>query len=561
MPETAPQLHQDDLPLQRLWRWETERAGEIYLTQPLGGGAVRDFTWADAVEQARRMATHLQSFGWEPGTRVAILSKNCAWWLLADYAIWMAGYVSVPIYPTLTAASVRQILEHSEAQACFIGKLDAWDVMAPGIPEQVLHIALPLAPAIDCPQWEDIVARTLPMQGRPVRGAGDLATIIYTSGTTGMPKGVMHTFGSIAISIKTIGDYFRCTAQDRVISYLPLAHVAERVLVEAMSLRYGCHVFFSESLETFAVDLQRARPTVFGSVPRLWTKFQQGVFAKKPKEQLERLFRIPLFGRLVKRQILKQLGMDAVRFACTGAAPLPPDIVRWFRGLGLEMLEIYGMTENFALAHCARVGSSSPGTVGYAWPGVEAKFSDIGEILVKTPGAMLGYYKDEEKTREAFTEDGFLRTGDVGELDSEGRLRITGRAKEQFKTSKGKYVAPAPIENRLGTHPKVEACCVTGVAFPQPFALLMLSQAEWERCREAPARAELTQSLREHLESVNAQLDPHEQMDFVAVVPEQWTVDNGFITPTFKVKRPVIEKHYGEHFERWASHKQAVIWQ
>jgi long-chain acyl-CoA synthetase len=183
------------------------------------------------------------------------------------------------------------------------------------------------------------------------------------------------------------------------------------------------------------------------------------------------------------------------------------------------------------------------------------------EVQMRSPMNMMGYYRNDEGTRACFTADGFFRTGDKGELAPDGQLKIVGRIKEQFKTSKGKYVAPAPIENRLGTHPKVEACCVTGVAFPQPFALLMLSQAEWERCREAPARAELTQSLREHLESVNAQLDPHEQMDFVAVVPEQWTVDNGFITPTFKVKRPVIEKHYGEHFERWASHKQAVIWQ
>lgn len=561
MSEPAPQLLQDDLLLQRIWRWETERATDIYLTQPMGGGVLRDFTWADAIGQARRMAAHLQSHGWEPGTRVAILSKNCAWWLLADYAIWMAGYVSVPIYPTLTAASVRQILEHSGAKACFIGKLDAWDSMAPGIPPQTLRIALPLAPAMDCAQWEGIVAATAPLPGQPVRPAGDLASIIYTSGTTGTPKGVMHTFGSIAISIKVIGSYFGANAQDRVISYLPLSHVAERVLVEAMSVRSGCRVYFSESLETFAADLQRARPTLFGSVPRLWTKFQQGVLARKPKEQLDRLFRIPLLGRMAKKKILRQLGMDAIRYACTGAAPLPPDIVSWFRGLGLELLEIYGMTENFALSHCSRVGSTSPGTVGTPWPGVEAKFSDIGEVLVKSPGAMLGYYKDEEKTREAFTEDGFLRTGDVGELDSAGRLRITGRAKEQFKTSKGKYVAPAPIENKLGTHPKVEACCVTGVAFPQPFALLMLSAAEWERCRDAQAREDLTRSLREHLKSVNAQLDPHEQMDFVAVVPEQWTVDNGFITPTFKVKRPVIEKHYSAHFEGWAGRRQAVVWE
>jgi long-chain acyl-CoA synthetase len=246
---------------------------------------------------------------------------------------------------------------------------------------------------------------------------------------------------------------------------------------------------------------------------------------------------------------------------CTGAAPLPPDTVRWFRELGLEMLEIFGMTENFALSHCSVQGDRDCGHVGVPWPGVESKFSDIGEILVKGPGNMLGYYKDPERTAETLTADGWLHTGDVGELDAQGRLRITGRAKEQFKTSKGKYVAPAPIENRLTTHPKVEACCVTGVAFPQPFAVLMLNLAEWERCKEPQARAELTASLAEHLDRINAQLDPHEQMDFVVVVPEQWTVDNGFITPTFKVKRPAIEKHYGEHFESWAGLRQPVIWQ
>jgi long-chain acyl-CoA synthetase len=561
MQEPVPQLVEDDLPLHRIWRWEQQRAGEIYLTQPMGGGAVRDLTWAEAIGEARRMAAHLQSFGWEPGARVAILSKNCAWWLLADYAIWMAGYVSVPIYPSLTAESVRQILEHSEARACFVGKLDDWPAMQPGVPTAVQCIGLPLAPPNAYTQWDDIVARTAPLSGQPLRPADELATIIYTSGTTGMPKGVMHTFGSIAIAVKTMGDYFGCHSEDRVISYLPLAHVAERVLVEAMSLRCGCRVFFSESLETFAQDLQRARPTLFGSVPRLWTKFQQAVFARKPKAELDRLFRIPLLGRIAKRKILRQLGLDAVRFACTGAAPLPPDIVSWYRGLGLEMLEIYGMTENFALSHCSRVGHTSPGTVGYPWPGVESKFSETGEILVKTPGAMRGYYKEPEKTAEVFTADGYLRTGDVGELGTAGRLRITGRAKEQFKTSKGKYVAPAPIENKLGTHPKVEACCVTGVSFPQPFALLMLPQGEWERCRDAQARAALTESLRAHLEAVNAQLDPHEQMDFVAVVPEQWTVDNGFITPTFKVKRPVIEKHYGTRFESWARSGQPVVWQ
>lgn len=557
-----PQIAAEDLPLLRLQHWERTRPEALYLSQPVGGGALRQFSWGETADQARRMAAHLRSFGWEPGTRIAIMSKNCAWWLLADYAIWLAGHVSVPIYPTLTAHSVRQILEHSEARACFIGKLDAWETMREGIPEGLWRIVMPLAPAgAEGARWDELAAATAPLQEVPARDADELASIIYTSGTTGTPKGVMHSFRTMTISAKVIGDAFAYGTGDRLISYLPLAHVAERLLVESMSLRYGCQVHFSESLETFAQDMQRARPTVFGSVPRIWTKFQQGVLAKIPRAMLDPLLQDPQQGPLLKRQILQQLGLDAVRVCCTGAAPLPPDTVRWFRSLGLEMLEIYGMTENFALSHCSRPGDRDCGHVGLPWPGVEARFSDIGEILVKTPGAMLGYFKDPERTREAFTADGYLHTGDVGELDAQGRLRITGRAKEQFKTSKGKYVAPAPIENKLTTHPKVEACCVTGVAFPQPFAVLMLNLLEWERCREALAREELSRSLAEHLERINAELDPHEQVDFVVVVPEQWTVDNGFITPTFKVKRPAIEKHYGENFERWAQSGQLVIWQ
>ncbi|MDR3416163.1 MAG: AMP-binding protein [Nevskia sp.] len=561
MSEPALQLSDQDLPLQRIWRWEQERGAETYLTQPLGGGALRNLSWAEAVGEARRMAAHLRSFGWEPGARVAIISKNCAWWLLADYAIWMAGCVSVPVYPTLTAHSVRQILEHSEARACFVGRLDAWDTMRPGIPDHVHRVRLPLAPDDAGSDWDAIVAATAPLQDRPVRDADDLATIIYTSGTTGMPKGVMHSFRNIAVSIKTIAAEFRHAPEDRLLSHLPLAHVGERLLVETTSYFSGCRVFFSEGLETFAQDMRRARPTLFGSVPRLWTKFQQGLYAKLPKEQLDALLQDPQERPAVARQVLTQLGLDAVRVAVTGAAPLPPDIVQWYRDLGLELLEIYGMTENFALSHCSRVGRNRVGYVGHAWPGVDTRLDDNGEILVKTPAAMLGYYKEPELTRQAFTADGYLRTGDVGELDEDGRLRITGRAKEQFKTSKGKYVAPAPIENKLGAHPKVEACCVAGASFPQPFALLMLAPGEWERCRDEQARAALMQSLQAHLEAVNELLDPHEQMDFVAVIPEQWTIDNGFITPTFKVKRAAIESHYGSLFAAWARSRETVVWQ
>ncbi len=551
----------EHLPLARIFHWERTRPHHAYLTQPMGNGVVRDYTWGHAVGEARRIAAYLKAQGWPQGSTVAILGKNSAHWIMADYAIWMAGYVSVPIYPTLTTESVRQILEHSEAKACFIGKLDGFEQMRPGIPANVLCIAMPLAPKTDYAQWDRIVSETLPLQGEVVRAADELATIVYTSGTTGMPKGVMHNFGNIGWSGTPPEQRGSLSPDDRMLSYLPLAHVAERWLVEANSIRCGFRVFFVESLDTFAADLRRARPTYFISVPRLWTKFQQGVFAKMPKAKLDRLLKIPIISGLVKKKLLKALGLDAVRIAGGGAAPMPVSLIEWYRSLGLELLEGYGMTENFGVSHGSRVGQARIGYVGHCWEGTEHRLSPEGEVQTRGPSLMQGYFKEPEKTRETMTEDGWLRTGDLGEIDEAGRLKIVGRLKEQFKTSKGKYVAPAPIENKLSTHSAIEACCVAGSTYPQPFALLMLNADIAKACVEsAEKKAELGASLAAHLAAVNAQLNEHEQLDFFAVVPEQWTVENQFITPTMKVKRPMIESTYAKHFDAWVAARQPVIW-
>src|SRR6218665_166809 len=292
-----PTIAADSLALQRLYYWERTSPNAVTLTQPMGDGTVQDFTWAQVADGARRMAAHLQAQGWEPGAKVAILSKNCAWWLMSDLAIWLAGYVSVPLYPTLAPETITQIVTHREAKAVFVGKLDGWEGMKPGVPADLPCISYPLSPA-DARQsyegWDAICARHAPLKGEPVRGADELCTLIYTSGTTGNPKGVMHSFGAFAWAIQTGMERFSLTSADRMLSYLPLAHVVERMLVEHGWLATGMHIFFAESLDTFAADLQRARPTVFFSVPRLWVKFQQGIHAKMPPAKLNRLLRIPI---------------------------------------------------------------------------------------------------------------------------------------------------------------------------------------------------------------------------------------------------------------------------
>lgn len=549
------------LALQRLYHWERTTPNRIAYTQPMGGGVIKDLTWKEVMDQARLLAGYLQAQGYAPGSKIALLSKNTAWWLICDFAIWMAGYVSVPLYPTLAAETIRQILEHSESKLLFVGKLDGFEGMKPGIPTGLPCVALPLAPPNNYPKWDDVLAKAKPLQGEPVRPADELATIMYTSGTTGMPKGVMHSFGTFAWSIQSGLDRVKDIDENaRMLSYLPLSHVAERTLVEHGQLATGMRVYFAESLDTFTADLQRARPTVFFSVPRLWVKFQQGVHAKMPPAKLARLLKIPILGGIVRKKVLGALGLDQCTLAAGGAAPMPPDLLRWYERLGLPILEVYGMTENCGVSHATLPGVQRPGTVGMPYRGVQSRIDPAnGEIQVKHPGTMLGYYKEPELTRDSLTADGWLHTGDKGQLDGEGNLRITGRVKDLFKTSKGKYVAPAPIEDRLVMHASVEACCVTGANLGQPLGIVMLNP-DAAKAAANGGRPAIEASLTEHLKSINAVLDPHEQLDCIVVVVEPWTVDNGVITPTFKVKRNRIEELYAPNYERWVGSRKPVLW-
>ena len=551
--------------LQRLYHWERTTPGRIAMTQPMGGGATRDFTWAEVGDQVRRMASHLKAQGWAPGSKVAILSKNCAWWMMSDLAIWMAGYVSVPLYPTLAAGTVRQILTHSEARACFIGKLDGWESMQPGVPAGLPCMSYPLSPPVAARNyegWDAICSAIPPQPGETQRGADELATLIYTSGTTGHPKGVMHSFGNFAWALEKGIQRITMGAEDRMLSYLPLAHVVERVLVEHGWLHTGMRVYFADSLETFTADIQRARPTIFFSVPRLWIKFQHGVHHKMPPARLGMLLSLPVIGGLVRHKVLKALGLDQCRLAAAGAAPMPIELLAWYRRLGLPVNEGYGLTENLALSHLTVPGQNQEGTVGPPYPGVEARIdAQTGEIQMRSEALMLGYYKQPDLTRDAFTADGWLRTGDKGQIDAQGTLRITGRVKDLFKTSKGKYVAPAPIEDKLVMHDAVEACVVTGASLGQPLGIVMLNAEAAARAADATARAALEASLGEHLRGVNATLDPHERLACLVVATTPWTVDNDMVTPTFKVKRNRIEEIYSAQYERWENSGRQVVWQ
>ncbi len=547
------------LPLEVFYEREARHPNKRYLVQPLPGGQIQELSWSDVGDQARRAANWLRTLELPQGSRIALVSKNCAHWIIADLAIWMAGYVSVPLYPNLTADSARQVLEHSEAALVFVGKLDDWPAMAAGVPEGIRTVALPLHPEgqFDL-HWSELQA-CAPIRDNPTSAADRLATIIYTSGTTGTPKGVMHNFSNFAFAAHHGMQLFEASDEDRLLSYLPLCHVAERMFVELASIYGGQTIFFAESLETFLTDLKRARPTLMFGVPRIWTKFQMGVYSKMPAARLDFLLKLPILGKIVGRKVLAGMGLDAVRYALSGAAPVPDALLDWYKRLGLEVLEVYGMTENCGYSHICRKGKVKFGWIGQASPGVEVRISELGEVLVRSAATMQGYYKDPEKTAEALTEDGFLRTGDKGEQDAESYLRLTGRIKEIFKTSKGKYVAPAPIENRLAVHSRIEQVCVVGDGMPQPLALCVLSEVGRQEAAN-DSRAALEGSLKALLEEVNGVLDKHERLSGLVLLKEVWAVDNGFLTPTLKIKRSVVEGAYAGRFQEWAERRELLVW-
>jgi len=547
-----------DLPLDRVYHWEKTRPDEVFLTQPTNG-ILRDWTWAQTMDEARRIATYLCSKNWPPGSHIVIYSKNCAWWILAELAIWMSGHVTVPIYPSLTHQSAGQLFEHAEPVACFLGPIDATDPAHLELPAGIEIIRFPSIAQPDHAQsWDEIVKASQPLTTNPKRGADEIATIIYTSGTTGTPKGAMHRFLAFPYLAQAISQVAG-ERRHRQLSYLPLAHIAERSLTETAAIYHSWHLFFSESTATFLTDLKRARSTVFFSVPRLYAKFQQKVFEKVSRSTLDALLRTPLAKTLVQRYILRSMGFGDVQFAASGSAALPADLLQWFLALGLPLTEGYGTTET-GITHTSPNGESRPGYTGKSTPGVEAKISEDGELLLRSPMNMVGYYKNPEESRQLLTEDRFIRTGDLAEITSDGWLKITGRIKEQFKTSKGKYVVPSKIEALLGSHPAIENCLVLGTNKDAPCAIAVLTASAIRQASTDTGRRELEQSFEELIENVNAKVEVHEHLGMIVLVRDHWTINSGFVTPTLKLKRLPLEAHYAPLISAAMEHGKRVAW-
>lgn len=538
-------------------KWEQQSPDRIFFRQPVNS-EWKTWTYKQAGDEIRRMANALQALPIAPKSAIAILSKNCAHWIMADLAIIMGGFVSVPLYANSSAASIKQILEHSETKAIFVGKLDDYLEQKKGIHESVITISSSFYGLNEGLSWEELISKNKALINYVHRPAQELFTIMYTSGTTGVPKGVMFHSAAFDHTTKILIKYLKTLEKipdnPQLFSYLPLCHIAERNLTEMLACYSGATISFVESLDTFAHDLASVQPDLFFGVPRIWAKFQEKILEKMPQKKLNTLLKIPIISTIVKKSIIKKLGLAKAGLKGSGAAPIPVSLLKWYDKLGIRVREIYGMTENCALSHANQ--EIRFGTVGKAMESVEVKFLEDGEILTRHVALMMGYFKEPQLTAEVMTADGYLRTGDKGKLDADGFLTITGRVKDLFKTDKGKYISPAPIEMKLLHNTDIEQVCVVGMGIPQPIALIVLSAIG-----KTKAKNEIIKSLSDSIAEVNPTIEHYEHIKKAVIMKKDWSINNGMMTPTLKVKRNEVEKIQMPNYPIWYAQEGMVVWE
>ena len=545
--------------LSYFYHWEESTPDQPFLRQPVGD-KWEEMSWMEAGNIVRKMVSALQAMNLPKKSNIGIVSKNCSHWILSDLAIMMSGHISVPFYPTLNDEKLNEVLVHSECKVLFIGKLDDWDSMKNGIPPEITCITFPDSPAeqTNYHKWDVLMTEYEPYSESPVPELDDLYTIIYTSGTTGMPKGVMHTYKNIASTITVSADILHLNSnKNRFFSYLPLSHIAERQIVEGASIYSGGSISFVESLTTFAKNLADVKPTHFLAVPRIWTKFQLGILQKMSQKKLDLFLSIPILSAYVKSKIKKSLGLNQAKLILTGAAPMPSSLLKWYIRLGIIIQEAYGMTENCGCCTLMPKYKIKIGTVGKPYPTCDIKINPKdGEVLMKSDWVMSGYYKEPDKTAEVLKK-GWLHTGDMGEVDADGYLKITGRVKDQFKCTKGEFIVPGPIEANFASNNNIEQICVVGRGLPQPVALVVLSEIGQQLLKEN--KNELIKSLEDDLTTINASLLNHEKIQKISIMKEAWTVENNLLTPTLKIKRNILEEVYNNDLETWFNEKSAVV--
>ena len=534
------------------------------LRQPFGDDW-ETYTWGEVGQMARKLATGLKSLGLRENAHIGLISKNCREWIIADMAIMMAGYVSVPFFPSLKGEELNFLLDYGDVDLIFVGKIETWQDIKNHIPLELPIIKFPNYKGFSIvdrgEEWLEFLGKHNPIKNPHIPQLSDLWTIIFTSGTTGNPKGVKLSYYAIdeTKNITLMENPLKVdfSGNNSFISYLPLNHIAERVVVEHVCLRFGGSLSFVESIDTFAKNLRDIQPHIFFAAPRIWTKFQLGILGKLSQKKLDILIRIPIISGLIKNKLKKGLGLNRARSTISGSAPISISTIEWFRKVGIYITNGYGMTENCAI--CSQVDGRNfkkLDSVGRAQYGAEIKIDESsGEVLMRGPYVMDGYYKNEELTTKTLV-DGWLHTGDKGYLDEDNYLNITGRVSDSFKTSKGEFIEPLTLESYFADIQEIEEICITGLGLTQPIGLVQLSDIG-----KSIERDELSEILDEKLAEINSDLENYKKISTIVIVKDQWTEQNKILGPTLKIKRGNIEEMYSSKYNSWESNNSKIVWE
>lgn len=543
--------------VERIYQNEKNIPEKVFLRQPVNR-EWREYTWKQTVNMARRLVSFFRDQGLKKGDKVSIFSKNCAEWYITDFAIAMAGLINVPIYATQQTKIINYILKEADVKLIFLGKLDTLDVQEPGIPRNIIRVNFPydLTQKTDF-QWDEIMKKYEPATEEIIPDQDDIFTLVYTSGTGANPKGVMLTYGNQTAVSKSMVKFIKESInlnKIKFLSYLPLAHIYERCL-EATSCYLDIEISFAESIDTFAEDLKNVSPNLFAGVPRIWKLFKEKILEKVPQHKLDKLLKIPIISRLIKRKIQKALGLQNA-FCLSGSAPLSVDTLEWFERLGMVIYEGYGATETFAANVVSYPGHRKVGTVGLPIFYLECKLSENNELLIRSKANMKGYYLNPEKTKEVIDEEGFYHTGDFAKIDEEGYVTITGRVNEVFKTDKAEFILPGPIENQCHQISHLSQLCLIGENLKQPILIAHLTEEAKMQPREF-----VRQSIFDAIQIINDKLTKWEKISHVIIGHDDWTIENGLLTPTLKIKRFVIAEQFHLLAEILQHKNYGVYWQ
>ncbi len=569
------------------------------------GGTWTAITYGELGARTREVANGLVSLGVAPGSCVSLLSKNRAEWILSDLAILSAGARTVPVYVTSSPRQVGHIVGHSESSVVIVEDRDQLDKVLKVREELPLLKTVVVISGDGAGEYPQVIsfdelrkAGAAYATANPTAvderiatiGPDDIATIVYTSGTTGDPKGVLLTHANFTKTVAAgLGVMGLTGGEHRLISYLPLSHIFERLIGEVAVIYLGAEVWFAESIERLVGNLKECRPTLFIGVPRVYEKFYAGVLAKvaqepgvkralitkaveagKAKVALEQAGKPVPFGlarkhalldHLVLSKMRHELGMDACTLAVTGAAPISVEVLSFVHALGIRLVEGYGLTETTAPVSVNPVGKIRIGTVGPPLPGVQVRFDEDGELLVKGYNVFQGYFRNDAATDAAMTPDGFFRTGDVGQLDPAGYIKITDRKKDIIVTAGGKNVAPQMLEERLKSEPIISQALVIGDRRPYLVALITLDAdvcptwaanqgITYTDMTDLSANPKVLEAVGTAVERVNGELSHAEGIKKWSVLPRDFSLDAEEITPTLKVRRRVITEKYGDAIER-----------